>query len=265
MRDDVGSSSESDRKGEAANAPGESVGVNRASRDMADIFAGANGPRRPAGPAVSDPVTPIVTHRPVRSRAQSKAPLFLSLGTAIGAAAAWMMIPSHPVVSLPSARGVERIHSPPPLEDQQPVAVAPVAVRGPAIPFPGTVTGVQTISAGSAVSVPQRARVVPAYYRSAQHVAPRRAKVANDRGPCGAMRRLWLARCMRPQVLAADRELREAYENAVRAGVDRDMLVAYRNRWNRVRGDAVYDPTYVTATFQQMAHRLDAASSRADY
>ncbi|HEX7929727.1 MAG TPA: hypothetical protein VF470_02300 [Sphingomicrobium sp.] len=81
-------------------------------------------------------------------------------------------------------------------------------------------------------------------------------------GPCSGMGGLPLARCMRPQILDADRQLRDAYDDAVRGGVDRQVLVAYQRQWSVMRQRALSDPRGVAANYRQMALELDAQTDR---
>jgi uncharacterized protein YecT (DUF1311 family) len=76
---------------------------------------------------------------------------------------------------------------------------------------------------------------------------------------CAGLSHRDLAWCMRPQVLDADRQLRDAYQEAVRAGVDRSLLSNYRRQWSKLRGRANSDPRSVTGGYRQMAQQLDAA------
>jgi uncharacterized protein YecT (DUF1311 family) len=76
---------------------------------------------------------------------------------------------------------------------------------------------------------------------------------------CAGLSHRDLAWCMRPQVLDADRQLRDAYQEAVRAGVDRSVLSNYRRQWSKLRGRANSDPRSVTGGYRQMARQLDAA------
>jgi hypothetical protein len=74
---------------------------------------------------------------------------------------------------------------------------------------------------------------------------------------CDARDGLELARCMEPEMLAADRQLRHAYDNAVRSGVPSHVLIDYRRQWSRMRSRAIYDPRSVAAGYRQMAEELD--------
>jgi hypothetical protein len=74
---------------------------------------------------------------------------------------------------------------------------------------------------------------------------------------CNRMGGLDLARCMRPKILHADRQLRNAYYHAVRSGVDRRTLVAYRDQWSTLRRRANSDPRSVTVGFRRLAHQLE--------
>jgi uncharacterized protein len=64
---------------------------------------------------------------------------------------------------------------------------------------------------------------------------------------------------MRPQVLDADQQLRSAYQDAIRAGVDRHVLATYRRQWSKLRSRANSDPRGLTSGYRQMAQQLDAA------
>ena len=68
-----------------------------------------------------------------------------------------------------------------------------------------------------------------------------------------------LARCMRPQILDADLQLRTAYNDAVEAGVERRKLVAYRRQWSKLRKRANADPRSVVAGFHEIVQQLDVA------
>jgi hypothetical protein len=110
------------------------------------------------------------------------------------------------------------------------------------------------------------ARVVPAAIaergraaKVASNAPKRQAAPRLAAASCGRLGGNALARCMRPQVLAADRQLRSAYRHAVRRGVDRHVLVAYRDDWSSLRRRANSDPRRVTAAYRRMAVRLDAA------
>ena len=249
-------------------APSESADADRVSRDMAGIFAEAPKPRPGTDKATTDPIRPIVGEMPPeRPRKQAaRAPLFLLYGALIGGGLAWMALPRPHATSVPAARTVEPPLPPPapPSQQFQPVSVAPVPVPIAAMSTPHLPSAhalERTMIVRRAAPALRTAVYHPARAPARRHVT-RIARAAND---CSDYGRLARARCMRPQVLAADRQLREAYAKAVRAGVDRSMLVAYRNRWNRIRDDAISDPGYVTATFQSMAQRLDAASGRAEF
>jgi uncharacterized protein len=63
---------------------------------------------------------------------------------------------------------------------------------------------------------------------------------------------------MRPQILDADQQLRAAYNDAVRAGVERRELVAYRRQWSKLRKRANSDPRSVSEGYREIAQQLDA-------
>jgi uncharacterized protein YecT (DUF1311 family) len=76
---------------------------------------------------------------------------------------------------------------------------------------------------------------------------------------CDGMGGMDLARCMRPQILDADQQLRTAYNDAFRAGVERRELVAYRRQWSKLRKRANSDPRNVLVGYREIAQKLDAA------
>lgn len=98
-----------------------------------------------------------------------------------------------------------------------------------------------------------------------QRSAPRIALRTSTSAPhsrssrlCDGLSGLDLARCMRPQILDADRELRDAYYDAVRVGVERHVLVAYQREWSIMRHRAISDPRSVADDYRQMADELNA-------
>ncbi|MET0588508.1 MAG: hypothetical protein ABWZ75_08300 [Novosphingobium sp.] len=96
--------------------------------------------------------------------------------------------------------------------------------------------------------------------RPKQRLAETRvAKIPRSRdGSCGRLEGMDLATCMRPQILDADRQLRTAYNDAVRAGVDRRVLANYRRQWSSLRKLAVSDPRDVSLGYRDIAQQLDA-------
>jgi hypothetical protein len=76
---------------------------------------------------------------------------------------------------------------------------------------------------------------------------------------CDRLGGMDLARCMRPQVVDADQQLRSAYQDAVRAGVDRHMLANYRRKWSKLRNQANSNPRGLVVGYHQITQQLDAA------
>lgn len=62
--------------------------------------------------------------------------------------------------------------------------------------------------------------------------------------------------------MSADRKLRTAYSHAVRAGVPRHVLVAYRDRWADLREDAVWRPARVAVGYGEMTADLERLARR---
>lgn len=171
--------------------------------------------------------------------------------------------------------------SPPPRQDVKPLP--PITSQtnriasGEAV-RPQVVPGTQPSVVGEAdAAVPAvvkpRAKPGPATHASKRKSAQPAALAASPATPrsrsgrsCNGAGGLALARCMRPEILDADRQLRDAYHDAVRAGVERDALVAYRRQWSMMRQRAISDPRGVAAGYRQMADELYAlqADLRAD-
>lgn len=72
--------------------------------------------------------------------------------------------------------------------------------------------------------------------------------------------RLERARCMRPDILDADRRLRRAYAEAIRQGVERRFLIEHQRRWARLRNRAIRDPDHVLEGYGELAGALERLS-----
>ena len=70
--------------------------------------------------------------------------------------------------------------------------------------------------------------------------------------------------CRRAEVAAADDRLRNAYDEAVRAGIDRDILVGVRNDWARLRGRANREPAALIRGYGELTGQLYAELRRSD-
>jgi len=69
--------------------------------------------------------------------------------------------------------------------------------------------------------------------------------------------------CLRGAVVEADDRLRDAYDNAVRAGVDRKTLVGIRSDWKRLRGRANREPQALIRGYALLTQELHAEARRA--
>jgi hypothetical protein len=92
--------------------------------------------------------------------------------------------------------------------------------------------------------------------------ATARREVGQARSGCARYRGEALARCLWPDVMQADRELRRAYDRAARDGVARSMMVSFRNRWSDLRHDARREPEKVITAYRRMTSDLDGARGR---
>jgi len=92
--------------------------------------------------------------------------------------------------------------------------------------------------------------------------APKRAAVPSaHRGRCP--RFATTAWCLHGSIMAADDRLRDAYQAAVRAGVDRHTLIDVRSDWKRLRGRANRDPQALIRGYALLTQELRAETGRA--
>lgn len=141
--------------------------------------------------------------------------------------------------------------------------------RGPIFVEPVPVRAVQTSVASEAASktatAKSRARLAPPPHKPKHKSAEDLVVGPDPEAPtphaetCDQLGGMDLARCMRPQILDADQQLRTAYNDAVQAGVEKRQLAAYRRQWSKLRKRANSDPRSVLAGFREIAQQLDAA------
>ncbi|RAK55743.1 hypothetical protein [Phenylobacterium soli] len=137
----------------------------------------------------------------------------------------------------------------------KPHAAAPSAA--PALPRPDALPiemapPVQTPQAADA-SLAAPSPPIPAMALAPPPAAsPRRAAVKRTRakGTC----------CSYAEVKAADRRLRQAYAEAIRAGAPRTTIVSARERWETTRRRAAHDPARLVAGYRSIAADLQRAS-----
>lgn len=134
-----------------------------------------------------------------------------------------------------AAIAVPPVNPPPALVTQPPPTVAPAPRPAPA-----------AVQKASVKPKPKPARAAPA----------RQTARSSDGYRCADLRGDAEARCAYPAVLAADRRLRDAYRQAVRAGVPRSTLVSYRSRWASLRHRADDQPERVIRGYREMAQDL---------
>lgn len=115
---------------------------------------------------------------------------------------------------------------------------------------------------------PKPAKIATTKHRPASavtHGSARQEARRNARQPCEQLENVDLAWCMRPRLLRADRQLREAYEEAIHAGVDRRLLSASVRQWSRWRRKANSDPHGAAVRYQEITEQLRAARSADPY
>ena len=143
--------------------------------------------------------------------------------------------------------------------------------RGPIFAEPVPVRVVQATMAADPIiqtaTAKSRPRLAPTTLKPQRALAPDQVAESAPKavGPpvetCDGMEGEDLARCMRPQILDADMQLRTAYDDAAKAGVKRRELVTYRRQWSRLRKRANSHPHTVLAGFREITEKLEVARS----
>jgi len=138
----------------------------------------------------------------------------------------------------------------------RPPAPAPAAAQPASLPVQ-TLPPIQPAQEiDVALAVPQVRDEPPAKASARPHAVRPHVRVAHRPSLAPAC-------CSAAQVQAADRELRAAYAEAIRAGVPRGEIVAARNRWSAARGHAPGDPARVVASYHDIADDLNRAARSA--
>lgn len=137
-----------------------------------------------------------------------------------------------------------------PTGPKPPLRALPVEIaQARAAPAPGPIEplplpqSLQAATPPGAAPVEAPPQVRPARVRASRHVT---------RGCCGYV-----------QMAAADRRLRAAYAEAVRAGAPRPLLVSYRDRWAEVRRQGAHEPRRLVEGYGALAAGLDHAAAEA--
>lgn len=259
--------------------PGPEVRARRVAQDMEGIFGTARPVLNRTASANARTTAPIASRAPDGRATRSG-----SNGTSVltGLAIAGVLAVS---IILALNRTPDPASTPVTKVPQRPVTRVAEAPRIPTVLAPQVVPAEPRRMAGDHVATPPAKANAPLQpSRTAYHPKdmPRRSpavRVVRTRKPtqhlvttfeastpaaqaavpCDRLFGLDLARCMRPQVLDADQRLRDAYQDAVQAGVDRRVLVTYRRQWSKLRGRANSDPRGVTTGYRQIARQLDVA------
>jgi hypothetical protein len=141
----------------------------------------------------------------------------------------------------------------------------PVVRQAPPHPAP------QMISASSVTQPPIAHPVAVPPAAPPQPASPVQAKATPTRAALEIVRPVRHGRCPRfaaeawclhGTITAADGELRGAYQAAVRAGVDRAMLIGIRSDWKRLRGRANRDPQALIRGYALLTQQLRAETRR---
>ena len=256
------------RAGTVETVPGPVLGATHVSHDMESIFGRSDSFPEAHPSTVSPAITPIISRSSPRRFGRGWALAAVAIVGVLG-------------ISIVLAQRDKPQLSPKPIAEPVPslTVQAPRVTPGPTSVQAATAPTVPTRAASepatrNSAAVKSRPKTKPAAdspkRKSTQRLAAKSAPTAhrpsdspsaNPRAssPCDGMGGLDLARCMRPQVLDADRQLRTAYRDAVRSGVDRRTLAGYRRQWSKLRKQANSDPRSVTTGYRQMAEELDAS------
>ena len=87
----------------------------------------------------------------------------------------------------------------------------------------------------------------------------RRATASKPAAPARCARYASQAWCLRRDITNADDRLRDTYEEAMRAGVDRRLMVAVRDDWERLRHRVNRDPRALIEGYAELTRELRAA------
>jgi hypothetical protein len=228
------------------------------ARDLDAIFAPLPRVARPE---------PLASSTPLSGTSKPKgrvSPWVIALGVMTLLLAAALILIAAP---WRFARPIERSTVPPP---------APVQPAAPATPRTSTSAPVDA-APDLAVATPQlkatRDRIpvrnpVSANSRPAQRPVLRKeeprttSKPAAEGSAAACPRGATAAWCLRGSVTAADSRLRDAYEDATRAGVNRKILVGIRSDWKHLRGRANKDPEALIRGYALLTQELRAEISR---
>lgn len=117
-------------------------------------------------------------------------------------------------------------------------------------------------SAQAAVAAPRPSdRSPPApRQRPPRREAQSARRAAANAASCAGLTGAAAQRCAYPKLLAADRRLRAAYEQAVQAKAPRQVLVSYQRRWSSLRRDSRRDPERVARAYDRLAGELRQAA-----
>lgn len=225
--------------------------ASRVSADMEGIFGGARPEGAGEAPRGPDGIVPIIPYRARPRRKQSwKTPVWAAgVVLLILSGAAWLALSSQR--SGPGPTGGAAIAE----------AVAPIRPTRTRAPAAGTGPVAQSATPDAAAK-PAGTEADAGAPPAATAPTPRRpaARVSRSQAvaSCNGLSRLERSRCMRPQIIDADMELRRVYARATRAGVSPRMLNSYNRRWSRLLEKSTSDPDEVMRKLRDMARKLEA-------
>lgn len=147
-------------------------------------------------------------------------------------------------------------------EPLQPLVQAPPVTEPDPQPIPDSTPAQPAPVAAAVTRAPPATQAKPV--ERPRPTATRRATADPYRGnpDCIGLGRRDRAQCMRPQVIAADQQMRASYARAVNSGVGSRMLNSYQRQWTRLLRQTDSDPHHVTSVLKRMARDLDEERAR---
>jgi len=176
-----------------------------------------------------------------------------------GAPVAPPVAPAPPALPVPQAA--------PPMDDAEPlpppveVPAAPPAVRAQQAPTPRA-RPKAVVSRAEPRRVKPRPAVTPAPTAVVARADPEPAQIAPVADPAANCPAGYDAWCLRGTTLAVDRDLRDAYGDAAKAGVPRGKLRDIRRDWRRYRRLANKQPRALIRGYEALADDLRRAATR---
>ena len=206
--------------------------------DMKAIFAPLP---RPGKTAAESPPPPTEVAPPPKRDGARRWLLALLAVAILAALLSWSLVPK-PQFASPARQAPQNAAPPVPAAAPLPATSQPVPTQ-PAAPAPAEAI------------VPASAQPVSSKTRESDLATTARKPAA----PTRCSRYASQAWCLRRDITDADDRLRDTYEEAMRAGVDRRLMVAVRDDWERLRHRVNRDPRALIEGYAELNRELRAA------